>query len=309
MIRGIAILSLTLLVVAWIPFVGPVVIVMTPLPILYFLSILGRVKGWAALAAAYAVAVGSLLLLGRPLPVFVLLLIGSTGVLLSEVLQRRYSIGKTIAVASLALSFFGIGFLLSHSWASGTEPWRLIELYIGGVIRENLQLYSQMNISAEQLNLIRENTPQITRFIVGLVPALYLSGVIIAVWLNVLAGRTLFGRVKMAFPDFGDLATWKAPEKLVWLLIGSGGLVLVPGEISTMVGLNMLIVCCLIYFFQGMAIAAFLFSRKRVPVALRWVFYALLVVQQYMVILVVAFGLFDIWVDFRKRITGVDAQA
>jgi hypothetical protein len=31
----------------------------------------------------------------------------------------------------------------------------------------------------------------------------------------------------------------------------------------------------------------------------------LIVVQQYMVILVIAFGLFDIWIDFRKRIAGI----
>ena len=37
----------------------------------------------------------------------------------------------------------------------------------------------------------------------------------------------------------------------------------------------------------------------------RWLFYVLLLVQQYMVILVIAFGLFDMWVDFRKRIAGI----
>ena len=43
---------------------------------------------------------------------------------------------------------------------------------------------------------------------------------------------------------------------------------------STTVGMNLLIVCGLIYLFQGLAIAAFFFRQKRVPLVLRWLFYA-----------------------------------
>jgi uncharacterized protein YybS (DUF2232 family) len=230
------------------------------------------------------------------------------GALFPEVLRRRFSIGKTIAVASLALFLCGIGLLLRHAWGTGVEPWRLIELYVEGMIRENLQLYGQMNISPEQLNLIRENTPQITQFITGIFPALALSGAMLTIWLNVLAGRLLFGGATIVFPDFGDISTWQAPEKLVWLLILAGGMVLAPWDLATTVGMNILIVCCLIYFFQGMAIASFLFKRKRVPVFFRWLFYVLIAIQQYMAILVIAFGLFDIWIDFRKRIGKTDVQ-
>ncbi len=82
-------------------------------------------------------------------------------------------------------------------------------------------------------------------------------------------------------------------------------MMLVPIDVIDSVGLNILIVCCLIYLLQGLAIVGFFFRRKRVPLLLRWLFYVLIAVQQYMVILVIAFGLFDIWVDFRKRIAGI----
>ena len=109
----------------------------------------------------------------------------------------------------------------------------------------------------------------------------------------------------VGFPEFGDLTLWKAPEKLVWLLITSGLMMLAPVEILETVGINLLILCCLVYLFQGLAIAGFFFRCKKVPVFFRWLFYMLIVVQQYMVILVIAFGLFDIWIDFRKRIAGI----
>jgi uncharacterized protein YybS (DUF2232 family) len=305
MIRGIAVLSLTLLIVALIPFVGPVVIIMTPLPIIYFFSRLGRMRGLATLAIAVTIVSGLLGLLGQRANVAVLLMIGFTGVMLSEVLGRRYSIEKTFTIASLALFFCGVGFALHSALLNGVAPWRIVELYVRGVIAENLTLYEQLNISADQIALVRENAPEIAEFFAAISPALVLSGAVLTVWLNVLAARSLLRKHAEEFPDFGDLSLWKAPERLVWFLIAAGGMMLLPIDVVDSVGLNILIICCLLYLLQGLAIVGFFFKRKRVPPLLKWLFYLLIAVQQYMVILVIAFGLFDIWIDFRKRIAGV----
>lgn len=305
MLQGIAILTLTLLVVAMIPFIGPVTIIMTPLPILYYCFRLGGVQGLAALAVAFLVVSGILNLLGRPANTSAFIMIGFTGVMLSETLKRRYSLEKTFALASLTLFFCGIGFVLYYALQAGVAPWQMVEIYIEGTIKENLKLYEQMNISEDQITVIRENTLEITRFFTDIFPALTLSSAILTVWLNVLAGRSLLRRHIGELTGFGDLALWKAPEKLVWLLIVSGAMALAPVQILDTVGMNVLIVCCLIYLFQGLAIASFFFRHKQVPVIFRGLFYVLVVVQQYMVILVIAIGLSDVWIDFRKRIAGI----
>jgi uncharacterized protein YybS (DUF2232 family) len=305
MIWGILTLSMTLLVVVLIPFIGPVAIIITPLPIIYYWFHLGRMQGLAALTVAFLVVSLILGLMGRPANISVLMMISLAGIMIAEVLRRHYSIEKTFALASLVLFFSGIGFILYFALQSNIAPLQLVEMYIAGIIKENLKLYSQMNISEDQINIIRENTNEITQFFSNIFPALALSGTILTVWLNVLAGRSLRQRYVPGFPDFGDLTLWKAPENLVWLLIASGLMLLAPIEILETIGTNLLIICCLIYFFQGLAIAGFFFRRKKVPVFFRWLFYMFIVVQQYVVILVIAFGLFDIWVDFRKRITGI----
>jgi uncharacterized protein YybS (DUF2232 family) len=82
-------------------------------------------------------------------------------------------------------------------------------------------------------------------------------------------------------------------------------MVLFPVEGIAIAGMNLLILCGLIYLFQGLAIVAFFFRRKRVPVFFQWLFYALLFVPLYMLVMlviIIALGLFDMWVDFRKRI-------
>lgn len=305
MIWGIAVLTLTLLVVVLIPLVGPIAVVMTPLPILYYCFRLGGKRGMAALAVAFLLVFGILTLLGRPAHISAFIIIGVTGVMLSETLKRRYSLEKTFVIASLMLFFCGVGFLLYHAAQAGVAPWRMVELYIEATIKDNLTLYAQMNISEDQIAMLRENTVQITQFFTDIFPGLALSGALLTVWLNVLAGRSLLRRHIGEFPDFGDLTLWKAPEKLVWLLIVSGSMMLAPIQILDTIGINILIVCCLIYLFQGLAIAAFFFRQKQVPLIFRGLFYMLIAVQQYMVIFIIAVGLSDLWIDFRKRITGI----
>ena len=133
-------------------------------------------------------------------------------------------------------------------------------MYIAGIIKENLKLYAQMNISEDQIAMIGENTPEITQFFTGIFPALALSGAILTVWLNVLAGRFLLRRHAGGFPEFGDLTLWKAPEKLVWLLIASGLMMFAPVEILETVGMNLLILCCLALPLPGAGHRRFLFQ-------------------------------------------------
>jgi uncharacterized protein YybS (DUF2232 family) len=304
-IRAVAIITFTFLFVALIPFVGPVIVILTPLPVLYYCSRLGRLQGLMVLTVSYLAAFGILVLSGQHANLPVLFMIGFTGVLLSEVLKRHVSIEKTFLLASSALFCCGAGFVLYHSIRAGIAPWQTVELYVSRIVRENIQLYAQLNISEEQIRLIRENAPQITHLFAGIFPAMALSGAVFTVWVNLLAGRLLFRIHGVAFHNFGDLAAWKAPERLVWILIAAGGMLFVPMEEITVVGMNLLIICGLIYLFQGLAIAAFFFRQKRVPMIVRWLFYGLLLIQQYMLIILIAFGLFDMWVDFRKRIGGI----
>lgn len=305
------ILCATFLWVTLIPLVGPIVIVMTPLPILYYGMRLDRVRFGAVLAVAWIGTALLLTALGHPLNLPVLLMIGFTGTLLAEILRRGYRAGATVLTVSLALFFCGLGFLVVQSLASGSGLLPMVERYVAAVIRENLRLYEQMDISAEQVSLVRENAAEISAFIAGIFPALALSGAAVTVWLNLLAGRWLFRRTGSAgFPDLGELSLWKAPERLVWLLIAAGGAMLTSSDALKIIGMNILILCCLIYLFQGLAIAAFLFKQKRVPVFFRVLFYTLIVFQQYLLVAVVAVGLFDLWFDFRNRITGSkDVQA
>ena len=305
MLRGWLILTFTFLFAALAPFIGPLVVILTPLPVLYYTSLLSRFRGFWVLAASFVTAYGVLSLLKQQINLPMLFMIAFIGLILSEVIKRKLSFEKMILAAALLLFLCGMGFILYNSYRANIAPWRLIENYVAVVVRENLELYKKLNIPQEQIQMVRDRTPQITRFFAGIFPALGVSGSVVTVWANLLAGQIFFRLRGVPFPDFGDLTTWKAPERLVWVLIAAGGMLVIPVEGIIILGMNLLIITCTIYMFQGLAIAAFFFRKKQVSRMFRFFFYGLIIIQQYMLIFVIALGLFDLWVDFRKRIKDV----
>jgi uncharacterized protein YybS (DUF2232 family) len=112
--------------------------------------------------------------------------------------------------------------------------------------------------------------------------------------------RSLLKRRGLFFPAFGVLNLWKAPDSLVWVLIGCGGLLMLPGSTLKIIGVNGLLVLLMIYFFQGIAIVSFFFEKKQFPRLLRIFFYSLIAIQQIVLLVVIGLGLFDIWLNFRK---------
>jgi uncharacterized protein YybS (DUF2232 family) len=61
-----------------------------------------------------------------------------------------------------------------------------------------------------------------------------------------------------------------------------------------------------IYFFQGIAIVSFYFDKKGFPKILRGILYGLIALQQFVLLLVIAAGFLDLWIDFRRLKKGVD---
>ena len=162
-----------------------------------------------------------------------------------------------------------------------------------------------MDIPAEQIDLLKENVKQITEFFANIFPALVLVSASFVVWLNILAAREIFQKTGMWSPDFGDLSRWKTPERIIWLVIGAGGMLLAPVTWVNVVGLNIIIVCLFAYLLQGLSIISYLFKTKNVHRTFRIVCYALIFAQQYILLLLAAVGAFDLWVDFRRYIKPV----
>ena len=302
---GVAVSSLAFLAASLIPLLGSFFFVLTPLPIIYYYTKTGRIQGFAILLTSLFLVAIVLTLSGAAANLLFLFITGFLGLFLSETFRRNYSIEKTVVYPVTAILILWCSFIVLQSLSAGEDPWRLVEDYIGRNIQESIQFYAQLDIPAEQIDLLKDNFKQITSFLANIFPALVLVSVSFMVWLNILAAREIFQRTGMWQPDFGDLSRWRTPEGLIWLLIAAGGLLLVPVSLVRIVSLNLVIVCLFAYLLQGLSIISFLFKTKNVHRSFRILCYCLIFVQQYIIILIAAVGIFDLWVDFRKFIKPV----
>lgn len=308
-LAGVAISSLTFLSVALIPLFGSLVLILSPLPVLYYYSKNGRLQGAAVFIVSLCAVAVILKSYDSTAIVPILFAAGCLGIILSEVLKKSYSIEITILILVSLLLVVWSSFIFYESALSGISPWRLIESYIDRNIQDNIQFYAKLDVPDATLSLIRDNTKQISSFFMNIFPSLALISTVFVVWLNILWGREIFTKNALWYPDFGDLSCWKAPDRLIWLLIASGSMLLIPVEWARFTGLNILFVCLFVYLFQGLAIVSFFFRRKHVPRLLRMILYILIFVQQYVTITIMATGLFDLWFDFRKYIKTASDEA
>jgi uncharacterized protein YybS (DUF2232 family) len=101
--------------------------------------------------------------------------------------------------------------------------------------------------------------------------------------------------------QWGEWSLWKAPERLVWGLIGAGVLLILNLDLRvTLFALNVMMVLGTIYLFQGLSISAYYFQQWRLPGFFRGALYGFFFLQQFATLGVMLLGLFDLWFDFRR---------
>lgn len=92
---------------------------------------------------------------------------------------------------------------------------------------------------------------------------------------------------------------YRLPDKFVWFLILGGFLILIPIENIKFVSINILMICGVLYFFQGIQMISILFDRLKIGGIFRGFIYAFLCTEPPVMAILSLLGLFSIW--FRPK--------
>jgi uncharacterized protein YybS (DUF2232 family) len=281
----------------FVPLVGFLPGILTPAPTVLAVIRWGFPNAW--LVPGCSAVIGSLILYMLNLSesiAYLLALIGM-GALMGYGFRRQWSTEKIVGLSSLfVIGMAGLFVLLAFTETKG-EIVRLIEQDLRGAISAALKQVGSSSPETRELeSKLLDTVPLIVRIMPGVLMACTLG----ICWLNLLVSLRYCRAAANEFCDREKLILWKAPERIVWFVIASGLILLLPVGDLKLAAINLLIVTGTIYFLQGVAIVAFYLERWKLPVYVKGFVYAVVFLQQLASMATVALGLFDVWFDFRK---------
>ncbi|MBU1194625.1 MAG: YybS family protein [Proteobacteria bacterium] len=295
---GIFLCMLIILIMHILPVMDLFVWIFLPLPVLFYRLKVGRHAGGIIIAVCItvlAVLTGNI--------AFNLLYFGfflMTGFFLGEYIEKLYGIEKIMIYTFLAVSGIAIVFLLVYAGFQNMDMGNLISTFIKDyktysmqIFSQTAQLYPQMEIDVKQLE-------RVNSFFILMIPAIFMNAYITMMWLNIVYIKRLLSKKGITLTTLENLNHWKAPDFLIVCVIAAGFLLFLPIHALQIFSGNCLFVLMFIYFLQGISVVSFFFDKKSAPFVLRFFFYVFITIQPLLMFLVIGFGLFDNWFNFRK---------
>ena len=284
-------------VAGFVPLIGQLIALFTPVPLIIAYARYGRTEGFVALGLSGALIAA---LAGWQAAAILLLSFGLMAIGTGEGLRRRLKPEQaSLAGGLLPLAIIG-GALAYYFLRIGKNPVVVMETYLRGSLAEATKLYTSMGLDemASAINLVSD---KFIYYFIRLTPGIVAATFILQAVCCYGLARVLILRMQKqaADPSQPTLASWHAPDKWVWGLILALGLTALPFETGRFIGLNFAILFSVVYTTQGVAVVEHVFAKAGLPAFVRGLLHAL-VLALPTVVFVIALGVVDIWADFRK---------
>ncbi|TWI77381.1 uncharacterized protein YybS (DUF2232 family) [Desulfobotulus alkaliphilus] len=224
------------------------------------------------------------------------------GFAMGEGWRRGLSKEAFVLRALLAVLGAGCAAILFLAISKGTGPLTLVGNHVAANLAMTLEIYRQMEMPKETLTLFEAAIPRLEYALTRLLPAIAAFILIFAAWLNLLAARPMVRSRNIQAADLGLFINWGVPPVFIWGIIVAALVLMVPFPFVRILGISCLLVLLPLYFLQGMAIVAYWFHHRAVPPIIRYALYALMLIQQVLFLVILLIGIFDTWLNFRKRI-------
>lgn len=209
---------------------------------------------------------------------------------------------KTGARACLVLCMSWLAFWAIYGAAQGVNPYvHLLELLDAGFAQTYNYYMVKADIPAENLLQLEQAVNELRVLVPRILPGVLICTVIMTVWINLVGSIALIERLRPGRLPWKKYSRWRLPDQMVWPAI-AGAVLLIAGNNSTVhLALALVLASCLLFFFQGLAVFVYFLDKWKIPIYLRIVIYAILILQSYGLLLLTIAGLVDIWIDFRQR--------
>ena len=285
------------------PLVAVVLIPFLPLPMAHVTARWGVLPGLAV-----AVVTGALVFVGvgTSMAVLVFLITLGVGTVVGQAVRRGWRFGRSLAASAtaalVALCLWGTTLWL----ALGLDLTRIRES-ADSSIAEAATLYVRTGVSAETTDAVSEQLRQIVRILPYLAPGLVGMGAVLLAGCSLGLCYLLFPRVREKVSVGLSLSGFRMHWATAYVSIaGLAMLVFARGDggwhtVVLYVGINVLLLAQTLFFVQGLAVARWFVTTRRLRPGTRTALYVGAILGQVLFQLTGLVGLFDTWLDYRKR--------
>jgi len=292
--------TIFVLIAAFVPVLGALALFLLPMVIFYHAVINGILRTSIAFLLSFSLFLLAAFLLKMNIPWLVVFTLSLSGLFIAKLTTQDVSVEKTVIYPTLFLMAAIGTFIVHRSAIHSMLPWDLVVKYVTIVVQENIKFYQKLPLKKEDITFVVDHEKDIIQSILQAFPAIIAIFSAFIIWTNLLLAKKLLLKAGVTFSRLGHLCLWKASDVVIWFFIGSGGLIFIHNKALNFLGVNVFLITCFVYFLQGLAIVSYIFQIKNVPLLWRYLFYFFIAVQQFLMIPVIALGLFDTWFDFRK---------
>lgn len=299
--KGVFITCSFFLAAIFIPVIGVIFSILTPLPIIVYYYQYGRQTAFKMMGLVFLIITIFTFILKIPHIFIYLIQLLLLGAISGELLRSNFGLAKIVIVACA-------GAIIINSvslYTLGSHDQRGVNHWLEGAIQKNMdqaiKQYKEGGLKEKQVQWLSKSLKTMAPWLARLFPGLIIAGTAIMIWINLLlARRFIFLRLHHVPTSLQNLTLWKTPEKMVWAVVIPGFSLLFPPESVKTAAYNILIVMAIAYFFQGLAIISYYFQQKQTPKSIRFLIYFFILFQQFFALMVTAIGFADVWANFRK---------
>lgn len=190
-------------------------------------------------------------------------------------------------------------------------------LGIFGAFKKNgINTYAEVQKLAEQFSQQVQNMNPAVKLdpaiLVQQIPSAVVIVLILALGVGLIFERRVFSWLNLPREKTASqlkLLEYRVPDYVIWIAMIAFLLTMVSfgGKATAVLAVNIVNVCIVLYFFQGLAVLEVFLNSMKAGVFTRVLTYIILVGQMLLVLSIV--GLIDYWVDFRGRIRKMNTPA
>ena len=187
----------------------------------------------------------------------------------------------------------------------GMNPYLQLLQVLDNMLVQAFELYSTgTNISSDTLLAVQQVVGKLRTLLPKALPGILACTLLLTVWINLVGSLTTLERLKPEAIPWKKYSDWRLPEKLIWLPIIAGIFWITGTDKLYGIGLSLILVSILLYFFQGLAVFIFFIDRWNVPLYMKIIIYGIgiLIFGSYGLLLLSVTGIADVWIDFRSRV-------